>query len=745
MDTYRTNSMFDLIDLLKKIKFEDKKADECSGGFQGCKVPQTQEPGEGEETKALDHSMEDYSEEDLNKAKDKGKETGSCMIEVPDKDLEQKPEIKDKIITQRKVKEQLFLCNSCSKTFRANEAVCVNCKSSNVEKIEINEQLMHVYDVKFELDGKEDSTRVEAYDEADAKDYLKKISKLRGAKILGVTKVQEDKIPGGLADKSKSEDFDKEQLDAGTKIEMEHTKDQKVAQEIAMDHLTEDPDYYKKLKKVESGKGNPCPKESKVTEVKNPPSDEEIAKFVSGILQGIRNDPTVAKADEPIRMTNDVLSGLIKQFRLTLDDVGQILPKVKAAISVYTTYQQHPKIKSEGSTEESKIVETVKELISETPGISVEDQKILNWALDNKVIDSEFPIDDVIFDALSKVFEDPMMKKELKGVHELGAIDKGDWDSYYLKYVMLPKAKEAYASKGKKDESKIQEQHTGKVYRIDIDGVLTNEVEGSDYVNRTPNIDNINKVNFLYKSGAEVILWTHRSEADRSVTEDWLEKNNVKYTDLELDKPRYDWIVDDRCISLGSLVRESKDSDFTDVSFVVSKNIPKKEFNEIKKRLIDYGFEPGEEHDDYVEYEIEIEGEVPEIYNVIMKGFGKDIEDMTDIVVHESKVQEQEKDSFVTVAKGIVDKAEADKMARDKKGIAVVDELDPKKWMVIVKESKLKEESELKVMRDKMIDIMYDLGYALASERKEEKARVLEFRKGEDVVEVKIPLGEEQE
>jgi hypothetical protein len=41
-------------------------------------------------------------------------------------------------------------------------------------------------------------------------------------------------------------------LKKGTKVEMEHTKDKKVAEKIAMDHLYEDLEYYTKLKKVES-------------------------------------------------------------------------------------------------------------------------------------------------------------------------------------------------------------------------------------------------------------------------------------------------------------------------------------------------------------------------------------------------------------------------------------------------------------------------------------------------------------
>lgn len=41
------------------------------------------------------------------------------------------------------------------------------------------------------------------------------------------------------------------QLDAGIKIEKEHTNDYDTAKEIALDHLNEDPDYYKKLAKAE--------------------------------------------------------------------------------------------------------------------------------------------------------------------------------------------------------------------------------------------------------------------------------------------------------------------------------------------------------------------------------------------------------------------------------------------------------------------------------------------------------------
>ena len=42
------------------------------------------------------------------------------------------------------------------------------------------------------------------------------------------------------------------QLNAGIKVEHEHSSNAKVAEQIALAHLGEDPNYYKKLKKVEA-------------------------------------------------------------------------------------------------------------------------------------------------------------------------------------------------------------------------------------------------------------------------------------------------------------------------------------------------------------------------------------------------------------------------------------------------------------------------------------------------------------
>lgn len=56
----------------------------------------------------------------------------------------------------------------------------------------------------------------------------------------------------GLAKKKKitAADVDPEQLKMGIKVEHEHTNDSSVAEQIALDHLAENPEYYTRLLKA---------------------------------------------------------------------------------------------------------------------------------------------------------------------------------------------------------------------------------------------------------------------------------------------------------------------------------------------------------------------------------------------------------------------------------------------------------------------------------------------------------------
>jgi tRNA nucleotidyltransferase/poly(A) polymerase len=73
---------------------------------------------------------------------------------------------------------------------------------------------------------------------------------VRGLLRLGRT--AGELIPGGRARNLSPSLFDPEEIARGVRIEREHTPDSDIAQEIAMDHLTEFPDYYTRLERMES-------------------------------------------------------------------------------------------------------------------------------------------------------------------------------------------------------------------------------------------------------------------------------------------------------------------------------------------------------------------------------------------------------------------------------------------------------------------------------------------------------------
>lgn len=58
---------------------------------------------------------------------------------------------------------------------------------------------------------------------------------------------EDNQLKGGVGDATAPHTVDPAQLALGVQIEMEHTNNEKIATEIALDHLTEDGQYYQKL------------------------------------------------------------------------------------------------------------------------------------------------------------------------------------------------------------------------------------------------------------------------------------------------------------------------------------------------------------------------------------------------------------------------------------------------------------------------------------------------------------------
>lgn len=87
--------------------------------------------------------------------------------------------------------------------------------------------------------------------------FEEEIYKLLGALING-----ESLSPLGKHKDVSDDKFDSEELARGIEVELEHTDDKNIAKEVAKDHLTELPNYYTLLDKMEAEGKKALEKES---------------------------------------------------------------------------------------------------------------------------------------------------------------------------------------------------------------------------------------------------------------------------------------------------------------------------------------------------------------------------------------------------------------------------------------------------------------------------------------------------
>jgi hypothetical protein len=149
-------------------------------------VPQTM-PVKKEADVETPDDMEDIEKEDLTKLDiTKKKDREDVVKEVPDKDLEIKPQ-------ERKATESLYLCNGCFKTFESKTSKCTLCESEDVELISEERVepslLKNVYRVKYELNGEKKETSVVDFDEDEARKHVERL--YQGAKVLSMEKMKE--------------------------------------------------------------------------------------------------------------------------------------------------------------------------------------------------------------------------------------------------------------------------------------------------------------------------------------------------------------------------------------------------------------------------------------------------------------------------------------------------------------------------------------------------------------------------
>lgn len=85
-------------------------------------------------------------------------------------------------------------------------------------------------------------------------------------------------------------------------------------------------------------------------------------------------------------------------------------------------------------------------------------------------------------------------------------------------------------------------------FLIDIDGTICDDIPNEEphrMVTVEPYPDALGVINKWYDEGHVITFFTSRTEAHRTITENWLNRTGFKYHHLLMDKPRggnYHWI-----------------------------------------------------------------------------------------------------------------------------------------------------------------------------------------------------------
>jgi hypothetical protein len=120
--------------------------------------------------------------------------------------------------------------------------------------------------------------------------------------------------------------FIQKQLDMGAPIEHEHTKNQKLATEIALQHLDEIPDYYTRLKKMESSAKKSHKKYKDVTEGKKMKGEDPCWKGYQMVGKKKKNGKEVPNC-VPVKEENGMMRYCPKCEKDETRDVCKYGPK----------------------------------------------------------------------------------------------------------------------------------------------------------------------------------------------------------------------------------------------------------------------------------------------------------------------------------------------------------------------------------------------------------------------------------
>jgi len=109
-----------------------------------------------------------------------------------------------------------------------------------------------------------------------------------------------------------------------------------------------------------------------------------------------------------------------------------------------------------------------------------------------------------------------------------------------------PSLQTAYNQKGEKVSPLLPEGV--KNFMIDIDGTICDDIPNEEperMLTALPFPDALKIINKWYEQGHIITFFTSRTEEHREITEKWLRKNDFKYHNMIMNKPRggnYHWV-----------------------------------------------------------------------------------------------------------------------------------------------------------------------------------------------------------
>jgi len=506
------------------------------------------------------------------------------------------------LFTLLKKQEPLRLCNECFKTFRSTGSCCEFCASPDTESLvegygDLVGSAKEVFQVTWDdaKTGKEESTRVMAFDKDDAKREMERNPNKK------VTKVE-----GPIVSKSKDESA------------------------VSEDYTEVHPGKY--LVMYYDGYKEEISAQSKVDAMK----------------KGRENYP-------------------------------------EKRISNVRLLEQENKSPFDHTSEGSELQEAVLELVGETPGIDIEDQKILRWALEQNAISNEWPSVEQMIDVVTEL--DVI---DTSGADDPDGLDLGEIEAVYLKYVLLPKATAAFAKSVSESEVTEMAQEgipvAGKTYHI-TQTTGWHWPEGDYKVTdvqylRCARGDLAKQFQVEGNDNWWIATFYHFKEAD-GVKE--AQKEVKPFRTIEIVKSKIDPDVfnirvvelprgitmivtteptDKMAIAKGKEIANLINAKF--LGIVDEAKLKEREEGKLPSKLITKLTSFAKEHG----MTLAELGEVP----------AEELDKKTD----ESKVTEQEEDTFTTVGKGM-EKEDAEKLAQEKDGQVVTDEDNPEKFAVITK------------------------------------------------------------